>query len=177
MFRIGRLVGRAADGVFQYNPESNAFYCLIQGLALLKAIPASLAGMPVEITPVDVCAEAVLRLENAPMTTYHIVNPRPATLAELLAEILPELKIMRDEELRHLIASRSASSEGEALAPLIEMLNRFSVRKPTITISSEKTQENLEKLGYHWPELPARRLLGAFIPTQTKMKAGGTDGI
>ena len=31
IFRVGRLVGRSTDGVFQKNPETNAFYRLLQG--------------------------------------------------------------------------------------------------------------------------------------------------
>ena len=44
VYRVGRLVGRAIDGKFQENPESNAFFLLIRAIRLSQAIPASMAG-------------------------------------------------------------------------------------------------------------------------------------
>lgn len=39
VYRLGRLVGRASDGVFQRNPETNAFYLMLR------------AGQPWEHSP------------------------------------------------------------------------------------------------------------------------------
>ena len=39
IFRVGRLVGRQSDGVFQKAPEKNSFYAFIQGARHLDALP------------------------------------------------------------------------------------------------------------------------------------------
>ena len=64
IFRVGRLVGRSTDGVFQKNPESNAFYRLLKGLMKMDAIPVSVVNEPVELTAVDLCAWGVVALRN-----------------------------------------------------------------------------------------------------------------
>ena len=83
VFRVGRLVGRYSDGVFQKNAETNAFYNLVQSIGKLGVLPRTMALEPLEITPVDVCAGAILALENAPLTTYHIIQPNPSPFGEL----------------------------------------------------------------------------------------------
>ena len=62
VLRIGRLVGRSSDGVFQRNAQNNAFLGFIRGLQYLEQMPASFADMPIEITAVDECARAIVAL-------------------------------------------------------------------------------------------------------------------
>ena len=44
VYRVGRLVGRSGDGVFQKNPESNAFYALLRAIRLAGAVSESMAA-------------------------------------------------------------------------------------------------------------------------------------
>ena len=43
VFRLGRLVGRDSDGVFQPNPRSNAVYLTFRGVQAVGAIPRSMS--------------------------------------------------------------------------------------------------------------------------------------
>ena len=70
IFRVGRLAGRSTDGVFQKNPDSNAFYGMIQGLRCLERFPASMTGLSLEITAVDECARAIVALSRASAGIY-----------------------------------------------------------------------------------------------------------
>lgn len=80
-------MGRSTDGVFQKNPETNAFYRLLQGLLKLDAIPASVMNEPVELTAVDLCAKGVVALRNGVRTVYHLFNPNTIPLRELLRNL------------------------------------------------------------------------------------------
>ena len=57
IFRLGRLVGRASDGVFQRNPDSNVFYLLLNAFKQLGAIPFHAAKEKVDLMPIDICAQ------------------------------------------------------------------------------------------------------------------------
>ena len=66
IFRIGRLVGRQSDGVFQRNFGSNAFFGLVHGITCLDMISTDLAQMEMELTAVNQCAKALVLLLKEP---------------------------------------------------------------------------------------------------------------
>ena len=45
IFRLGRLVGRMSDGLFQRNPHTNAFYLLMKSFLQIGAVPQSAADI------------------------------------------------------------------------------------------------------------------------------------
>ena len=81
IFRIGRLVGRQSDGVFQKNPGQNTFYSLMRGIMLLDLYPASLEHLPIELSAVDECARAISLLMDGEQIVYHVFNPSAVELA------------------------------------------------------------------------------------------------
>ena len=87
IFRVGRLIGRKSDGVFQINPETNAFYRLVRGVLELDQMPKRFDQMLLEITPVDQCARAVCRLMGQPGGAWHIANPDEVTFCLLYTSI------------------------------------------------------------------------------------------
>ncbi len=85
IFRVGRLIGRKSDGVFQINPETNA-YRLVKGILELGQMPEEFYRMLLEVTPVDQCARAVCSLMGQPGGAWHIVNPDEVSLGALLED-------------------------------------------------------------------------------------------
>ena len=74
VFRVGRLVSRQSDGIFQKNPQTNAFYRLIRGMAELGRYPRILNEIPFEMTPVDFAVEAIVKLFASSKKCFHIMN-------------------------------------------------------------------------------------------------------
>ena len=162
IFRLGRLVGRAGDGTFQKRPETNAFWLTMRGVHALGAIPAGLAQVPVELTPIDWCARAVVALRNAPMLAYHIQNPAPCTMEAAARAVTPGLEILPDEAFEARLEQGLATGRGEILAPLMDFWQRGKTAPATITITNELTMEQLKKAGFH-EEIPEPgRMLRAF---------------
>ena len=58
VYRLGRLVGRSTDGVFQKNPEENMYYLFVNAIASLGALPEELADLTMDLTPVDFRGES-----------------------------------------------------------------------------------------------------------------------
>ena len=62
IIRVGNLMGRHADGEFQINFETNAFLNAMRGFATLGKSPISHATDPMNFSPIDMTAKAVVLL-------------------------------------------------------------------------------------------------------------------
>lgn len=178
VFRIGRLVGRASDGMFQRRPVGNRFYDLFRALAVLEAIPASAGALLVDLTPVDVCAEAVVALSGAPNTAYHIMSPAPMTLETLARTVLPHVRVLPDEAFRGLLSDRLREGGGSMLAPAVEFFSQQSAGPGRISPTAARTFAALDAAGFHWPSPAPALLLRQFVPTfPIKERAGDGFGL
>lgn len=163
IFRVGRLVGRAADGVFQRNPISNAFYCAVRGISALGALPAAMAMMPLELTPVDICAKAIIALRYTQHTVSHIIEPNPAPMGEILSEVIPGLQILPEAAFTAALSKLVAEGTSTEVNAVVELWNQFQGDVVPIAISATLTQSSLAAAGFHWPDTDVRRVLDAFI--------------
>ena len=162
IFRVGRLVGRSTDGVFQKNPETNAFYRLLQGLLKLDAIPASVMNEPVELTAVDLCAKGVVALRNGVRTVYHLFNPNTIPLRELLRNLNHAAQPIGDLQFEQLLKQYSAGAEQE-LASSVETWNQKKIHGQKIYPTAEFTVQELSGHGIVWSYPNAAVLLRAFL--------------
>ncbi len=77
VMRVGNLMGRENDGEFQINFRSNAFINTIKSYKVLGAFPLKSMSLPVEISPINRVAEAIVSLTSTPktMVLFHPYNP------------------------------------------------------------------------------------------------------
>ncbi len=178
VFRVGRLVGRASDGMFQRHPVGNRFYDLFCALAALEAIPVSARSLLVDLTPVDVCAEAIVALSGAPDTTYHIISPSPMSLEALARAVLPHARVLPDADFRDLLTDHLHEGSGGTLAPAVEFFSQQSAVPGRISPTAAKTFAALDAVGFHWPSPAPALLLRQFIPSRSpEEKAGERLGL
>ena len=114
--------------------------------------------MPVEITPVDLCAQSILALEQGPLTTWHITQPQPMGLQQLTAALMPDLPVVSDAEFEALL-NRKAKKAPQTVGQLVEQWNRLKNFVPRIVLSSTETHRYLEALKGGWPEFSAETVL------------------
>ena len=162
VFRLGRLVGRSQDGIFQKNAQTNAFWLTMRGIHALGAIPASMAGMPMELTPIDWCAQAALALRNAPLAVYHLQGMEPPTVEACARCVVPDLQILPDEQFETLLASAPVDISGNILAPLLDLWNQLKSGPATITVDSTATAMQLKKANFDCSVPGPERLLRSF---------------
>lgn len=146
IFRAGRLVGRASDGMFQKNPNSNTFYHLIRALRALRAIPASLAQLPVDLTPVDTCAETAAALLDVPCTVAHLFEETPQSFGALARALVPDAALLSDADFEARLFLLSGETRGIA----VEMWNRLHAAPPVIRPDSHRTHALLRAHGIPW---------------------------
>lgn len=160
IFRVGILTGRYSDGYFQINIEKNAFYRRLKSLFTLKVVPTSFRGQSLELTPVDYCAQAIIKIVNVNQTNglaFHIFNNKKITTDDFL-RILKNLdiafEILEDIDFNIYINHLSKTKIGkEILSGIISelVINEKLDYGNSIAVDSTFTNTYLQKLGFAWP--------------------------
>jgi gramicidin S synthase 2 len=86
IMRVGNLMGRQSDGEFQINFRSNAFVNLLKSYKVLGMFPLSQLVSPLEISPIDCTASAVVSLSKAPheIVVLHAYNNYRLNMANVI---------------------------------------------------------------------------------------------
>ncbi len=86
VMRVGNLMGRHSDGEFQINFGSNAFVNLLKSYKVLRMFPLSQLIAPLEISPIDCTARAVVSLAMAPheIAVLHVYNNYRLNMANVI---------------------------------------------------------------------------------------------
>lgn len=162
IFRLGRLVGRASDGVFQRNPKTNAFYLLMKGFCRIGAVPQMAAGAKIDLMPIDTCVEEVLALKNSDGMIYHIMSHDPPTLEEVVNALDEKIQIVSDFDFIRILEEKSQSLDRELLAMMLNYWRNLRVKKQSVSITNTLTMEALSKAGY-CPKNPSlKQILQSF---------------
>ena len=163
ILRVGRLVGRSSDGVFQINAASNALYGLVQGLSCLSVIDRELAQLPLELTAVDECARAAVLLLQAPGPVYHLFNPHLMTIRDILKALGRPMPEVDSAAFEAKMQERSRQGCGTLLAPLMSQYHRLKQVPFRITPVCGDTENTLSQRGFTWGDpCPERTLLAFF---------------
>jgi amino acid adenylation domain-containing protein/thioester reductase-like protein len=162
VYRVGRLVGRAEDGVFQKNPESNAFYVLLKAIGLAGSIPESMASEALELTPVDECAKAIVALQNSTLTTLHMASPHVSQVKEII-DLNPAIQIVKDQDYPQVLKEFAQRHRSHEATPLLDYFNGQQGTRQKIEISTIITQNELTARGIQWKKSSASVLLSAFF--------------
>jgi thioester reductase-like protein len=162
IFRLGRLVGRSSDGQFQINPETNAFYLTLKGLIQMGVLPEAEAATPIEVTPVDVSAKEVLLLKNSERTVFHIMNPDPPVLKDLIRAIAPDFQIVDDNRFNAIFRERLISLDMELLPIVMHNWQMLTAGDSMITVTNLITTEELSKLNFVMPDVKPEVILKHF---------------
>lgn len=160
IYRVGRLTPRASDGVFQQNPDTNAFFLLVRGVLALGAVPESAERLPVAMAPVDECARALLCLRNAEDVCYHLECPHALPLLPLLC-VLGTVAPLEDTAFRALLQKR-APSGGQTLQLLQNALAGGELERSRVYIGMRDTLRALAAQGFIWSEPDAAWLEPVF---------------
>ncbi len=166
IFRIGRLVGRASDGMFQKNPGSNSFYAICRGISLMHCMPHVLAQAPVEMTPVDLCARALVLLLSQGGGTFHLFCPHTLSLRELAVFLCGSVQEVSEADFERELAS-AASREPALTAPLLSAYQHLRGVSSRIVPVCRCTVQTLQSLGFCWPQPDPSVLLSAFASPRT----------
>ena len=143
IIRVGNLMNRYSDNKFQQNQDTNAFQNKIKEILKLNYLPNTLDNYSFDLTPVDLCAEAIIKLVffNKYNNIYHVLNSKELNIEDI-SKILAKFNIKLDANKK---ITKSDIAHCKWLA------NDFILNnKRKIQIDSKKTQDLLSKLNFEW---------------------------
>ena len=158
IYRIGNLTNRFSDYKFQYNSYENGFLNKLRTIKNLKALPASLKDYNLEFTPVDSCANAIVKLSTENVLThninvFHLFNDQYIPM-ELITNIFKEdgivLKYLNDKDFEAHVAKTLADSRNSNPG-FVEQFKNNNFSFIDFNCSNFNTTKVLEKLHFSWP--------------------------
>ncbi|ANF97034.1 non-ribosomal peptide synthetase [Paenibacillus bovis] len=154
IYRVGNLTGRYTDGQFQENIQENMFYLSLKALAMLGGAEPAIMQERVDLTPVDICAAAIVRLMHTPDIqdyVFHLHNPHDVSYGEICAiwtEYGFRQTAMSREEMK--IQQQKLQSTDQMLAGIVTTL--FESTEPVnIRIDVQHTLSVLNNIGFTYP--------------------------
>ena len=156
IFRPGNITGDSRSGLCP--PDKNHFLLLLKGFLQMKTAPAWKRA--VEMTPVDILAEGIVRLslENLGSHVFNLHNPHQITWVEYLTRVKAlgfDLQIIDAQQWRDEYLSRV--NEDNALFPFKELYLKqredlLKTEPPLIPANNAGAiQETLRRLGVFYP--------------------------
>ena len=161
VLRMGNITNRYSDGVFQQNVEENAFAKRLKSFIELGVFPEYLLAHAIELGPVDLSAEAVVKIlgYNSNCNVFHIYNPKLLPI-KLLINTLHELGIningVDNETMsKKLTEILNDDFKKEILSGIIHDIdsNKQLIYTSNVRIDYEFTEKYLEKIGFSWKEI------------------------
>ena len=102
IFRLGNIMPRKSDGVFQENYEQNAFLMAINEIKKLKLQTIELMNTEIYLTPVDECVSAIVTIlkNKTKNTIYHIESDKGVKIYDFIKLFNSSINIVEAEELK-----------------------------------------------------------------------------
>jgi amino acid adenylation domain-containing protein/thioester reductase-like protein len=145
IYRMGNLTGRASDGVFQENIDSNAFYRMMKLMILVEKAPD--VNWMVDFTPIDFASEvvttSVLKSQHD-RRVYHVNHPEPIhyrKFIDLLNEVGYKVEVMDAIEYEEFVLNLETSEEARNL--LVAQLDGDGARDSEAVFDSRDTMASL----------------------------------
>lgn len=178
ILRLGNISNRYSDGVFQMNATENAFAKRIKSFVEIGAFPRYLLQHALEMTPVDLATEAIIKILNSKSNcnVFHIYDTKlleiklfiKTCVEDLKLDIIPVPEIMMKDILTGIL---SDNNRKDILSGIIYDLddNKNLIYTSNIRLNSEFTEKMLKKLGFKWKKIN-RKYIIKYIEYLRKIK-------
>ena len=167
--RVGNLMSRYSDGEFQINFVTNNFMRSLRAYAKLGVIPVDALDRPVEFSPIDCTAAAVVALSvtDRQFTVFHATNGHRVQMGDVvesLNRIGVPLKTVSTAQFRQKFnEAMSDEKMNEILSPLISYKGSTGEAVQFyIGHDNGFTTSMLYHLGFKWPIINEDYLDNAF---------------
>ena len=167
IFRLGNLMARFSDGVFQKNKLDNAYYTRLLALAKLGYLPDTLKNQHLEFSPIDETAEAIVKLlmiPNLENNIFHIFSDKLISIDLLLSVFESYGLHCKFVDYDNFITKLHLQKNEKILKYIISDLNgskKFDYSSDII-IDCKLTNQFLEFIGFHWSSIDENYLKRFF---------------
>ena len=161
ILRVGNITNRYSDGVFQRNFKDNAFAKRIKSFIELGYFPDYFLGHEIELTPVDLCSEAIIKLlyYKSNSNVLHIYNTNLLSI-KLFVDLLHELNINITPVSNKIMVDKITTilednDKKDIISGIIYDLdnNKNLVYTSNISLNSNFSNKYLSKIGFSWKKV------------------------
>lgn len=156
VFRLGNLMARASDGVFQVNKYDNAYYTRLIALAKIGYVPSEFNNKQMEFSPIDDVAEAIITLLKVPSLknkVFHLLNPFTITTTRILRLI--NKMGLKCEFTSYNTFLKELDKHPDIMKFIVSDFdkNKKLSYYSSITMENDITEQILAKLGFKWTKI------------------------
>ncbi len=157
IIRVGNLMSREQDGEFQINYMTNGFMSRLRAYAALGKFPVGNSDAPVEFSPIDSVAKAVVLLAgtNDCFTVFHAYNCHHIHMANVIAGMNAKgisIHVVDDAEYAaHFNSQLADESMNMKISSLISYNSSDGEEHRFIGSNNAFTVKVLYRLGFAWP--------------------------
>ena len=161
ILRIGNITNRYSDGVFQRNVSENAFAKRIKSFIDIGAFPDYAIKHEIELTPVDLCADAIIKIAGykSKCNVFHIFDTKLLSI-KLLIDTFKELGInlvpVSEHSMTEIISELlNNDSNKDILSGIIHDLDKDKrlIYTSNIRLDASFTVAYLKKIGFEWKNI------------------------
>lgn len=161
IIRLGNITNRFSDGAFQINISENAFLNRLTSFLKLGCFPDYLADNYFEFTPVDICADAIVKLtmHKNPFTVFHLYNNNYVffnELPKLFDKLHIPFKVVSKDEFNDKVKEflNDESRKNEISSIIRDYKNNKELQYyNNIHVENNFTNKFLKKLLFKWPKI------------------------
>lgn len=159
--RVGNLMNRTSDGKFQPNVDENAYISRLLSLANIGCIPDYLLNGYMEFTPIDCCAEAIIKLAEHPTSTnriFHLYDRNHVDVEDFISifrKYIPFEVVSNEEFINKINAIFKQENSNKILSGILRDFdtNEKLVYGSKVKLNCDFTVEYLSKIGFIWPKI------------------------
>lgn len=167
--RVGNLMSRYSDGLFQINSVTNGFMRSLRAYAALGVISVAALDELVEFSPIDCTAAAVVTLaaSNSDFTVFHATNGHRVQMGDVIEAMnrsgVP-VRIVSDREFTEAFSTALSDEKlSEAVSPLISyQASDQNTVEFFIDYDNTFTTKALYRLDFKWPIINEDYLRNVF---------------
>ena len=167
IFRLGNLMGRYSDGIFQKNKFDNAYYTRLLALAKVGYLPENLKNQNLEFSPIDDVSDAIIKLLSIPNLKnkiFHIFSNKLINISVLL-NVFNSFNINCEFTSYDAFMKKLSKPENEKILKYI--INDVNSKKGInydsgITVNNNITNQYLKNVGFEWSTIDENYLIRFF---------------
>ena len=161
ILRMGNITNRYSDGCFQQNANENAFAKRLKSFIELGYYPEYLKYHALELGPVDLCSEAIIKIlqHNSNCNVLHIYNPNLLAISLLLSTLKKlnyKLIPASDKEMSNIISNIIINdSKNDILSGIIHDLDsdKNLIYTTNVRVEYQLSELYLKNIGFLWKNI------------------------
>jgi thioester reductase-like protein len=168
IMRVGNLMARSYDGLFQRNYESNAFVNQLKSFVALGKMPSSFVEYDVQLCAIDITAKSIIALSKTPKDccVFHPFSNNNSTYREVVNvfnKLGLNIELSDEESFQNSLDNvLDDKSKQKGVFGLLTHLNNSDIKYEYISVDNDYTIKVLSELGVTWPEI-TEKYLSDFI--------------